>query len=72
MGKVDNSFTDQEMAHVVLTLTEKFGLSRENANALITEAERELSESVDLWQFARVINERYSAEQKQRLIERLW
>jgi uncharacterized tellurite resistance protein B-like protein len=72
MGKIDHSFTSDEMDHVVSTITKKFGLSRENADAIMEEAERELRDSVDLWQFARTINEHYSNDEKIRLIERLW
>ena len=41
-------------------------------DALIVEAEKELEESVDLWQFARLINENYSNEEKIEIIETLW
>ena len=72
MGRIDETFTEQEMAHVLATLTDKYDLSSEDVDALVDEADRELKESVDLWQFARVINEHYSIAQKEKLIERLW
>ena len=72
MGRIDETFTQQELAQVLSLLTEKYGLSRDHADALIKEADRELEESVDLWQFARVINAQYSVPQKEKLIERLW
>jgi uncharacterized tellurite resistance protein B-like protein len=72
MGRIDETFTTQEMAAVVDILTEKYGLAREHVDALMAEADRELKESVDLWQFARVINENYSNARKEKLIERLW
>jgi len=72
MGRIDETFTEQEMAHVLSILTNKYGLSSENVDALIDEADRELKESVDLWQFARVINGQYSNDEKEKLIERLW
>ena len=72
MGRIDETFTDAEMDHVFSILQEKHGLSREQADALMIEADRELEESVDLWQFARVINENYSVDEKVALIERLW
>jgi len=72
MGRIDETFTKAEMTQVLSLLTEKYGLSREHADALIKEADRELEESVDLWQFARVINEQYSVAEKEKLIERLW
>ena len=72
MGRIDETFTDQETAKVISILTHKYGLSGEDADALLDEADRELKESVDLWQFARVINDRYSIAKKEKLIERLW
>ena len=72
MGRIDETFTEREMAAVVGILTEKYGLSGEHIDTLMDEADRELKESVDLWQFARIINETFSNARKERLIERLW
>jgi uncharacterized tellurite resistance protein B-like protein len=72
MGRIDETFTQQELTQIISLLTEKYGLSRDHADALIKEADRELKESVDLWQFARVINEQFSVAEKEKLIERLW
>lgn len=72
MGRIDATFSKQEEAHVLAILKNKYGLSGEHADALIDEADRELDESVDLWQFARIINEQYTVAEKEKLIERLW
>ena len=72
MGRIDETFTPQETEQVLSILTDKYGLSAEDLDALVAEADRELHDSVDLWQFARVINDRYRPEQKEKLIERLW
>lgn len=72
MGRIDENFTSSEMAHVLSILTNQYGLSEEDAGALLDEADRELEESVDLWQFAKVINDRYSIAKKEKLIERFW
>lgn len=72
MGRIDGTFTRQETAVVVDLLTQKYGLAVEHADALMAEADRELKESVDLWQFARVINENFDNSRKEKLIERLW
>ena len=72
IARIDGTFTDEEMETVLSILKEKHGLSRENADALIAEAEKQLEESVDLWQFARLINKNYSNEEKMEIIETLW
>ena len=72
MARIDNIFTATEMETILSILREKYGLSQEHADALVAEAEKELQESVDLWQFAKLINENYSIEDKIELIEILW
>jgi len=72
IARIDKTFTQDEMATVLSILKEKYGLSGQHADALIAEAEKQLDESVDLWQFARLINENYSNEEKMEIIETLW
>lgn len=72
IARIDGTFTREEMETVISILKEKYGLSRENVDALIAEAESQLEESVDLWQFAKLINENYSNEEKMEIIETLW
>lgn len=72
MAGIDKRFTQAEMETILSILKEKYGLSREHADALVAEADKALDESVDLWQFARLINENYSNEEKIEIIETLW
>ena len=72
IARIDEKFTEAEANSIVSILKERYGLSPEHADALIAEAERELEKSVDLWQFARLINENYSNEEKIKIIETLW
>jgi len=72
MARIDEKFTDAEMETILSILKEKYGLSPDHADALIAEAEKELEKSVDLWQFAKLINDNYSNEEKIEIIETLW
>ena len=72
MARIDEKFTEEEMETVLSIMREKYGLSQEHADALVAEADKELEESVDLWQFARLINENYSVDEKIEIIETLW
>ena len=72
IARIDETFSPQEMETILSILKEKYGLSQEHADALIAEAEKELQESVDLWQFSNLINENYSTEEKIEIIETLW
>jgi uncharacterized tellurite resistance protein B-like protein len=72
MARIDETFTQDEMETVLSIMQEKYGLSSEYADALVAEADRELEQSVDLWQFARLINTNYSIDEKMEIIETLW
>ena len=72
MARIDKKFSVTEMETILSILREKYGLSQEHADDLVAEADRELEQSVDLWQFARLINENYSTAEKIEIIEILW
>jgi uncharacterized tellurite resistance protein B-like protein len=72
MARIDEKFTQTEIDSIISILKDKYGLSQDHANALLAEADRELEQSVDLWQFARLINENYSVDEKIEIIETLW
>jgi uncharacterized tellurite resistance protein B-like protein len=72
MARIDEKFTEAEMDTILSIVKEKYGLSQEHADALVAEAGKELDKSVDLWQFARLINENYSIDEKIEIIEILW
>lgn len=72
MARIDESFTEEETDTILHILKNTYGVSADHAAALIEEAEKELVESVDLWQFSRLINENYSREEKIGIIEILW
>jgi len=72
MARIDEKFTPAEVDTIISILREKYGLSREHADALLAEADKELEESLDLWQFASLINKNYSVDEKIEIIETLW
>lgn len=72
MAHLDDTFTKEETDIILSILKEKYQLSEEHADHLLQEAERELKESIDLWQFAKLINENYSVEEKMEVIKILW
>jgi uncharacterized tellurite resistance protein B-like protein len=72
LARIDESFTTQEMETILEILEKKYGLSREHGATLIAEAEKALDQSVDLWQFAKVINDQYAIPQRIEVAEMLW
>ena len=72
MARIDGTFTQAELEAILSILKDKYGVSGEHADALIQEADKERDQSVDLWQFASLINENYSTEEKIEVVETLW
>ena len=72
VARIDESFTAQETAAILHILETRYGVSEAHTKALVAEAEKELEKSVDLWQFARLINDHYSRAEKIGIIETLW
>ena len=72
MARIDDKFTQTETETILSILQEKYGLDRQHADDLMAEADQELEQSVDLWQFAKLINENYSVDDKMEIIETLW
>ena len=72
MARIDNSFTPQETDTILSVLKERYGLTQAHADALMASADEQLKGNVDYWQFARLINENYSPQEKIEIIEMLW
>ena len=72
MAKIDGEFSDAEQENIVSILKEKYDLSDNETAELIQAAEEELKQSIDFWQFTKRINEHYSEEEKNRIVEMLW
>ena len=72
IARIDETFSQDELEILLSILKDKYGLSREHAEDLIAEAEKELKNSLDLWQFAKLINENYSNQEKIEIVETLW
>jgi uncharacterized tellurite resistance protein B-like protein len=72
MANIDGKFSELEKESIVELLRNNYQLSAEHAAALMKAAEDELEKSIDLWQFAKLINENYSTEEKIKVIETVW
>ena len=72
MAHIDGKFSDLEKESIVELLRNNYQLSAEHAAALMQAAKDELEKSIDLWQFAKLINENYSTEEKIKVIETVW
>ncbi len=72
MARIDDAFTVEEMETIIEMLIDQYALPRENAQDIVAAAGKALKESVDLWQFARQINENYTISDKLDLVDMLW
>ena len=53
----DDDFSDQERQHLESELGRRFGLEAKDTDRLLTLAQEEREDAVDLWQFTRLITE---------------
>ncbi|MFH1985391.1 MAG: TerB family tellurite resistance protein [Pseudomonadota bacterium] len=72
MARIDEQFTTAEMDAILGVLVERYGLSPAHAQDIVAEADRALEDSLDLWQFARRINEHYTIAEKLEVVDTLW
>lgn len=69
---VDGECSEEEKEHVVLTLTEKCGVPREEIDEFIARGDRKRKNSVDLFQFTRYMNNNLTKEEKIEAMEAVW
>lgn len=63
---------EPERRAVLKAVQQRFGLSDDEAHALVDLAEAEAREAVDYYQFTSLINREFSAAQKVHVVELLW
>jgi uncharacterized tellurite resistance protein B-like protein len=72
MAHIDDEFSEAERENIILILKRDYRLSDEYANEIIQATEEELKGSIDIWQFTNLINQNYSIEEKNQIIEMVW
>ena len=70
--RADAATQPGEQQVVLRAVREKFGLSAEEAEALMRLAEEEMRTANDYYQFTSLINRQFTQQQKQRVIELMW
>lgn len=72
MAGIDGEFSEEEKQTIISILREKYDLSDEHIDSLMSTAEKELESSLDLWQFANLINHHYTDDEKKKILELAW
>ncbi len=68
----DNEFTEDEQKFIVDVLKRDFNLSQEETDELLVMGKQILEEDTNRWRYIDKINEKYSNEDKLRLIHMVW
>ena len=72
LAYADDEFSTAERAHIESVLLRHFNLDAAAASALMSLADQERKQAVDLWQFTSLIAQRYDLGQKMLLAEVMW
>jgi len=71
-ANIDNECSKEEMEHIIETLKDKYALSESCVNDLLDLAHTDREQSVDLWEFSRLINTSFTLEEKREIMEDVW
>jgi uncharacterized tellurite resistance protein B-like protein len=72
IAHADAAFGDAERERILRAVREDFGVPPEDVAEIVRLAEAERRESVDLYQFTRLVSEKFSREERVRLLEVIW
>jgi len=72
VAHADDHFSTEEEERIVEILKKDLHLSDEYVAELMELAHEERRESVDMWKFTNVIDNHYTSEEKERVMETLW
>ena len=72
IAHADDDFAAEERDRIRRAAREDLGVAREDLDELVRLAAEERRESVDLYQFTKLVAENFSREQRLRLIEVIW
>lgn len=72
LAKADGKFTDEERSFIINHMKSCFNINEEYAKELMELAEQRVKDSVSIYEFTGEINNHFTQEQKEKLIENLW
>jgi uncharacterized tellurite resistance protein B-like protein len=72
IAHADAVFSESERERILRAVREDLGVPEEEVAEIVRLADAERRESVDLYQFTRLIAERFSREDRLRLVEVIW
>ena len=72
IAHADDTFDDAERDRILRAVREDLDIPAADVNEIVRLAEAERRESVDLYQFTKLVSERFSREERLRLVEVIW
>lgn len=69
---VDGECSTEEMEHVIQTLVNECGASRDEIETLVEQGYQQRDDAIDLFRFTRYMNTNYSKEEKIAVMESVW
>lgn len=72
LARADGEFSDEETQIILAMLSTEYGLSADDADALLAEARASADSSIDLWRFTSRLNDFYGTDEKLDIAEMLW
>lgn len=72
LAKADGEFSEDERKLIISEMKKTFNLDDDCINDLITLAEQKIKESVSLYEFTTITNNKFTQQEKIELIESLW
>ncbi|MFO7526504.1 MAG: TerB family tellurite resistance protein [Ignavibacteriaceae bacterium] len=72
IAKADGEFTENERKKIIKVMKNTFELDDECVQDLIELSEEKIKESISLYEFTSIINEKFSNEEKFTLMKNLW
>lgn len=71
-ARLDDDFAESERDAIGTLMRARFGLSAEDADALIEAADEAAANAVDLWGYVRLVKNGFSHGERVQLVEMLW
>jgi uncharacterized tellurite resistance protein B-like protein len=72
IAHADDVFAPEERERILRAVREDLGVPSEDVSEVVRLAEEERRESVDLYQFTRLVGEKFTRAQRLRLVEVIW
>jgi uncharacterized tellurite resistance protein B-like protein len=72
VSRADYDVSDEERAAIEESVRKSFGLTEEETREIVALAEEEVSRAVSLYEFTRLVDQRFTPEQKRHIVGLLW